>query len=229
VNRVVIRSTVQPGNIILTAKAADLKPATIKLETRAINVVNGLAAASPADGLPSNLKRGPTPAGPSFKISRVAVLITNATAGTNATNTSASYDDNETTSWANDNQLATAWINYELAQPATLSEVTMKLSGWRQRSYPIRITVDGQEAFRGSTPLSLGYVTLPLKPVEGRAVKIELLDAARTGDDFTFTELANPANAATGDERQGRGTLGIVEIECYESKRPSDNESSQSY
>ena len=128
----------------------------------------------------------------------------------------ASYDDNEMTSWANDNKLATGWIAYELARPATLTEVTMKLSGWRQRRYPIRITVDGQEVYRGQTPLSLGYVTLPLKPVTGKTVKIELVDAAKVGDGFNITELANQANASTGDERQGKGTLSIVEIECYE-------------
>ena len=219
VNRVLIRCTPQPGIVMLTAKAAGLKPATVKLETRPVSVVGGLAADLPGDGLPSYLKRGPTPATPAFQVTRVPVAIATAAAGSNATNAVASYDDNETTGWANDNRLATAWITYELARPATLSEVTMKLSGWRQRSYPLRITVDGQEAFRGSTPLSLGYVTLPLKPIKGSAVKIELLDAAKTGEGFNFTELANPENAAAGDERQGRGTLSIVEIECYERGR----------
>ena len=221
VNRVLIRSTPLPGIITLTAKAAGLMSATVELNTRPVSGTGGLAADLPGDDLPSYLKRGPTPATPAYQVTRMPVVITSATAGVNATNASASYDDNETTSWANDNQLATAWIAYELARPATLSEVTMKLSGWRQRRYPLRITVDGQEAFRGSTPLSLGYVTLPLKPVKGSSVKIELLSAPTSGESFNFTELANPANAATGDERQGRGTLSIVEIECYESRSTS--------
>jgi hypothetical protein len=219
VNRVLIRSTPQPGKITLTAKATGLKLAAIELQTSPVNVAAGLATELPGDGLHSGLKRGPTPATPSFQITRHPVTIASATAGANSTNAAASYDDNETTSWANDNRLASAWTSYELARPATLSEVTMKLSGWRQRSYPLRIMVDGQEAFRGSTPLSLGYVTLPLKPVKGSTVKIELLNAAETKEGFNFTELANAANATTGDERQGRGTLSIVEIECYESRR----------
>jgi len=219
VNRVLIRSTPQPGIITLTAKAAGLKPARVELETRSVYAAGGLAAELPSDGLPSYLKRGRTPATPAFQVTRVPVAVVYATAVANATNAAASYDDNELTSWANDNQLATAWISYELARPATLSEVTMKLSGWRQRSYPLRITVDGQEVFRGSTPLSLGYVTLPLKPVKGSTLKVELLRAAQTDERFNFTELATPENAATGDERQGRGTLGIVEIECYERAR----------
>ena len=187
------------------------------MSAREFQVVNGLAQELPGHGLRPRLQRGPTPTTSSFKMSRVAVPIAGATAGTNAATVGASHDDNETTSWSNDNQLATAWISYTLGRPATLSEVTMKLSGWRQRRYPLRITVDGQEAFRGSTPLSLGYVTLPLKGVTGNTVKVELLSAATTGDNFRFTELANPENATTGDERQGRGTLSIVEIECYES------------
>ena len=216
VNRVLVRSLPPAGKITVTAKSAGLKPATVELESKLVAVADGLEKTFPADALPSYLQRGPTPATPSFKVTRVVVPVASATAGANGTNVMASYDDNEMTSWANDNKLATGWIAYELARPATLTEVTMKLSGWRQRRYPIRITVDGQEVYRGQTPLSLGYVTLPLKPVTGKTVKIELVDAAKVGDGFNITELANQANASTGDERQGKGTLSIVEIECYE-------------
>ena len=216
VNRVLVRSLPQAGKITLVAKSVGLKPATVELESKAVSVSDGCAQTFPADGLPSYLKCGPTPATPSFKITRIAVPIAGATAGANATNVAASFDDNELTSWGNDNKLATGWISYELTRPATLTEVTMKLSGWRQRSYPIRITVDGQEVYRGQTPLSLGYVTLPLKPVTGKTLRVELVDAASVRDGFNITELANQANASTGDERQGRGTLSIVEIELYE-------------
>jgi beta-galactosidase len=222
VNRVLVRSLPQAGKITVTAKSAGLKSAAVELESRPVSVVDGLATVLPGDGLPSALQRGPTPTTPSFKVTRVAVPIASATAGASATNTAASYDDNELTSWANDNKLATGWIAYELTRPATLSEVTMKLSGWRQRSYPLRITVDGQEVYRGRTPLSLGYVTLPLKPAIGKSVKVELVDAAHVGDGFNFTELQNQANASTGDERQGRGTLSIVEIELYENSRAGE-------
>lgn len=217
VNRVLVRSLPQAGKITVTAKSAGLKPATVELESRSVSVADGLATVQVGDGLPSYLQRGPTPPTPSFKVTRVAVPITSAMAGANTTNAAASYDDNEVTSWANDNKIATGWIAYEFARPATLTEVTMKLGGWRQRSYPIRITVDGQEVYRGRTPLSLGYVTLSLKPVTGKTVKVELVDAAQVGEGFNITELANQANASTGDEKQGRGTLSIVEMELYES------------
>jgi hypothetical protein len=61
-----------------------------------------------------------------------------------------------------------------------------------------------------------------LKPVTGKTVKVELVAAAQVGDGFNFTELQNQANASTGDERQGRGTLSIVEIELYEPSRSGE-------
>lgn len=216
VNRVLVRSLPSAGKIVLVAKTAGLKAATVVLESKPASIADGLTNFFPADGLPSYFERGTTPATPSFKVTRVAVPIAGATAGVNSTNVIASFDDNEMTAWANDNKLATGWIAYKLTRPATLSEVTMKFSGWRQRSYPVRITVDGQEVYRGQTPRSLGYVTLPLRPVRGTSVKVELVDAATIRDGFNIVELENQQNASTGDEKQGNGTLSIVEIECYE-------------
>jgi hypothetical protein len=103
-----------------------------------------------------------------------------------------------------------------------LSEVVLKLTGWRQRSYPIVIHVDGREAYRGTTERTLGYVTLPLSAeFRGRAVRIGLFDASTNRDAFNITELENPQNAATGADRIGTGTLGIVEVEFYEAAAPA--------
>jgi hypothetical protein len=63
-------------------------------------------------------------------------------------------------------------------------------------------------------------VTLPLKPVTGRKVQVELAGVSGARDGFNITELENQQNAATGDTQQGNGTLGIVEAEFYESARP---------
>jgi hypothetical protein len=213
---VLVRSTTDSGRIILKAKSAGLKGASVTIKSSLVRVAGGMSAALPGEGLPSYLERGPTPAGQSFMATRTAVPIARATAGSNAGSASASFDDDETTSWANDNKLATAWIEYEFARPARPMEVVLKLIGWRQRSYPLRISVEGREVFHGITPRSLGYVILPLQPAAGRNLKIELADAAEARDGFNITELENPQNAATGDERAGGGTLGIVEFECYE-------------
>src|SRR5262249_34826760 len=154
-----------------------------------ITVKDGLATLFPSDSLRGSLKRGPTPAGPSFQVTRIAVPIASADAGTNVDEVRYSFDDNEETSWSNDRRLGTAWVRYEFARPAQPTEVVIKLTSWRQRSYPLRITVDGEEVYRGATPRSLGYVTLPLKPVTGKSLKIELIKSAETREGFNITEL----------------------------------------
>ena len=216
VNRVLVRSLPQAGRIALSAKADGLKAATLEMASQPVAVANGLASALPGASLRSPLRRGPTPFGSSVKITRIAVPISGVTAGSNSDKAVDSFDDNEKTAWTNDNKLATAWINYQFPRQATPMEVVLKLQGWRSRSYPLRITVDGQEVYRGETPCSLGYVTLPLKPVTGRNLKIELAGAAASAEAFNIVELENAQNAATGDKRAGKGTLGIVEFECYE-------------
>ncbi len=215
VNRVLVRSTAQAGKIVVRAASAGVKPASVEIVSQPVEVRDGIASRLPSDGLTSPLRRGPTPPGPAFKLSRQAVRIARATAGANGDRAGNSYDDNETTSWTNDNKLATAWIQYEFAHAATVTETTLKLGGWRQRSYPIRITVDGKEVFRGITPRSLGYVTLVLKPVEGKRLKIELTGGSTSRDAFALSEVANEKNASTGDEKIGKGTLTIVEAEFY--------------
>jgi beta-galactosidase len=216
VNRVLIRSTTQPGKIVLKAKSDGLKSGQIEITSRSVSVLGGLATTPPGADLLPRLDRGPTPTTPSFQTTRVAVPIASATTGVNELAASASFDDNEMSTWTNDNKLATAWIEYQFAREATPSEVTLKLRGWRERSYPLRITVDGGEVFRGATPRSLGYVTLPLRPLSGRKLKIELIAAPSTRDGFNISELSSPQNASPRAERTGNGTLGIVEFECYE-------------
>jgi beta-galactosidase len=215
VNRVLVRSTPHAGKVTVTATAKGLKPASVEMTTRAVNVINGLAAILPGADLSPRLDRGPTPATPSFEITRVAVPIRKATAGSSADTVAASFDDNEMTIWVSGTNLGTAWIEYELSRPANLNQVVMKLRSWRQRSYPVRISVDGQEVYRGLTPRSLGYVTLPFMSVNGQRVKIELQSAAAANDAFNIRELDQRNNEAEADAREN-SQLAIVEIECYE-------------
>lgn len=216
VNRILIRSLPEPGRIILRARSSGLEPAQVRLTSKPVSVQHGLTTSFPADGTVPFLGRGETPPGPSFRVTRLDVPIVSALAGANAADAIHSYDDNERTNWSNSNRLASAWISYELARPATLHEAVLKLRSWRTRSYPLRVTVDDEEVYRGVTPRSLGYVTLPLSPVNGQRVKIELISKSEARDGFNITELQNEANAETGDPRQGRGTLSIVEAEFYE-------------
>jgi beta-galactosidase len=147
VNRVLIRSTTKAGRIVLEARSAGLTSATMDLNSRPFVSSNGLSFQFPDDDLPVNLTRGPTPAGESFKVSRQPIAIANVSAGSNSDHARNSIDDNETTSWTSDGQPGTAWIKYELAKPATIDQVVLKLVGWRTQSYPIRILVDDKTVF----------------------------------------------------------------------------------
>ncbi len=206
VNRVLIRSATEPGEIRLVAKSAGLKTAQLAFSSKKISLET-----LPATGLPSNLDRGPTPPTPSFKITRVPVDVVSAKTRSGA-DASAAIDDNEVSSWVGREP-----VTFEFGRAVRLNEVTAKFAGFRARSYPIRMLVDGQEVYRGATPRSLGYVTLPLKQVEGRSLTIEVLGGAEARDAFGgMTELEDQKNATTGEENVRAGQLGIIEIEFYE-------------
>lgn len=211
VNRVLIRSRREPGRIVLTARSGSLRPAMIELMSHALAVGGGLSQLPSAASLPFNLSRGPTPPGASFVMSRVAVPVASATAP-GAGRPELAFDDNEATLWSGNGP-----VRFELARAARLCEITAKFAGFRARSYPIRIAVDGREVYRGVTPRSLGYVTLPLIPVTGSEVTLEVMGPEQAKEAFgDIVELQNQGRATTGEERVGPGELGIVEIEFYE-------------
>jgi beta-galactosidase len=216
VNRVIVRSATEAGKIVLKASADGLAPAELTLESKPVQVAGGLSAQLPAAGLPLHLDRGPTPSTPSFKVSRVAVPVASVTASSNGEDAVKSFDDDETSHWASKADDRNPSISYRLAHAATLTEVVLKLSGWRERSYPVRILVDGEEVFNGMTPKSLGYVTLPLKARKGSTVRIELVGAADERNAIKLTEVANQAIADTGANQTPKGVLSIVEAEFYQ-------------
>lgn len=216
INRVILRAFPLAGKIKLQASAEGLRSATVELISKPVALAGGLSSEQPDSGLRPYLERGPTPGTPSFVVSRLPIAITGATAGANAEQAGKSFDDDETTHWENDGKLSTAWIEYNLAAPATPGEVVLKLMSWRNRSYPIRITVDGNEVFAGATSVSLGYVHLLLKPVSGSHLRIELTAPARGQGGINLTELANTRDAAaTGVGLESSGILSIAEVEIY--------------
>lgn len=212
VNRVFVRSTTQPGKITVRARADGLAPAALTIDATAVRVVDGLAA--PAANLPVRLERGPTPATPSFKVSRVAVPVASIEAASNAEDAGKSVDDDETTKWTSSSGQGT--ITYTLARAAELREIDLKLAGWRENSYPLRVFVDDEEVYQGTTPKSLGYVMLPLRPKKGSKVRIVLEGAVDQAGAIKLTEVANQANVDTGSKATPKGALSIVEAEFYE-------------
>ena len=225
VNRVIVRTTTKPGLITLSASAEGLQPATVRVESHAVEVTGGLSRELPGEGIPPYLERGPTPAGPSFKMTRRPVKVARAEAGANAERAAASFDDDETTEWKSDGKLADGWIRYDFERPAKVGEVTLKLAGWRTQSYPVRILVDDKVVFSGSTPRSLGYVTFTFPAVVGRSLRVELTGSASDRDAFgNIVEIpGTPDPQSSAGKGGGKSTLSIIEIEIYEPVGGSGN------
>lgn len=242
VNRVSIRSTEKPGRIALTATADGLLPAHLTLFSHPVSQRNGLSTFDPAAALPVHLDRGPTPSTPSFRITRDPIAIISATAGANVEQAFKSYDDNETTVWTNASgrrsdidtdglpirhaaadatpvhaSLDTAWIEYTLAHPCIPTELDLKLTSFRVRRYPILVTLDGQTVYRGRTPTSLGYITLPLAAARaGTHLRIQLTaPPVDVGEAHQLVELNGQVDQAEPTGKAEPPILSIVEIEVY--------------
>ena len=218
INRVFLRSLPQSGKVSITASSGNLLPAEITLTTQAIAVNDGLSDLPPLPD--ASLQRGETPNGKSFTLKRTTLDIESAVAGANQEMAANSYDDNEMTEWRNDGKISTGWITYALKRDAVVSEVVMKLTGWRSRSYPLAVSVDGKEVWGGNTPRSLGYVTLRIPPTKGKTITIRLTGDSKEKDAFENMievagtkqlDLYNDPNATNS-----KGQLRIVEIEFYE-------------
>src|SRR5690606_14083269 len=156
INRIIIRSGFNPDNIKIEATSKGLKPAKLTLKTWPFETVNGLGTKLPGAGLKPFLGKGPTPSSPSYTKKRQTVFIKHAETTSNAENAYFSYDDNELTEWRNDGKMNTAKITYNLAKPSVVTECVAKFTGWRTKSYPIRILADGILVYEGHTEQSLG-------------------------------------------------------------------------
>ena len=220
VNRVLVRSTLTPGTIRLTASAEGMEPATIEVTTSAVDA----ASYKPAMTLKGRLDRGETPLAPSYTEKARDIEIKSAKAGYDSDNALLSCDDNELSEWRNDGRLSTAWITYKLAEKAVLSDICMKLTGWRLRSYPIEVYAGKQLIWSGETPRSLGYIHLtPTKSVKTNEITIRLKGAGKDSDAFSgIVEVAEPAageldlfKAKGGDAPKSE--LRIVEVDFISS------------
>ncbi|HSU66619.1 MAG TPA: DUF4982 domain-containing protein [Tepidisphaeraceae bacterium] len=219
-NRVLVRTTPQAGTISLRAESDGLAPASVDFASAVVPVTNGVTALRERPA--PSLSRGPTPTGPSFTPTRTPLTITRVTAGSNRENAAGTIDDDETTSWSSSGTLADAWIEYELPSATTVNEVCLKLVQFRTRSYPLRITVDGHEAYRGVTPPTLGYVTLPLKPTVGNVVRVQLWGDAQSSNELDLTEVTGKKNIdADAPKPNARGSLCIIEAELFGPPRHS--------
>ena len=174
--------------------------------------------------LKGSLDRGETPLAPSYTEKVRGIEIKSAKAGYDSEKALLSCDDNELSEWRNDGRLATAWITYKLAEKAVLSDICMKLTGWRLRSYPIEVYAGKQLIWSGETPRSLGYIHLtPTQSVKTNEITIRLKGAGKDSDAFSgIVEVAEPAageldlfKAKGGDAPKSE--LRIVEVDFISS------------
>ena len=219
VNRVLVRSTTNAGEIHLSACAEGLKPAYIEVKSKEVENEKYL----PSLTLKPRLDRGETPSTPSYEEQARGIDIVSAKAGFDSEHANNSYDDNELSEWKNDGRASTAWITYKLAKKTVVDDICMKLTGWRLRSYPLEIYAGKQLIWSGETARSLGYVHLkPTKAVKTNEITIRLKGAGKDKDAFGgIVEVAEPAageldlfKAKNGGETKSE--LRIVEIEFLE-------------
>lgn len=210
VNRVLVRSTTHPGNITLTCAAEGLQPVTIDLQT----------VSQPSSPLPLNLTRGETPSTPSFSDHSVSIDIVDATSGSNATSLANSFDDNELSEWASDGLRENAWATYRLARKAPVDEVVLKLTGWRNKCYPLAIYAGKKKLWEGITYATLGYVHIPIAtPVTTDQITLRMLGPVQNSS--AFGEIKELAGGATGEldrvrTLKGEVKLRIVEVEFHQ-------------
>lgn len=220
INRVMLQSGINAGKIVLKGTSGGLTSSEVTLQTIPFESRNGLAEHLPGEGLPSNLERGPTPLTPSYTKKRNPVYIARATSGSNENDVYNSFDDNELTEWTNDGRIKSGWIDYQLVKPTAVSQVVIKLTGWRTKSYPIRITANGEIVWEGETERNLGYLTIPVTTGITDNIKIELIGANSEEDTFNeITEIDPTKELDLYKDREAanaKGQLRIVEVEFYE-------------
>ena len=214
VNRILVRSTAQPGNILICASAEGIEgEASIRLKTEPVNVEHYL----PQQTLPCDLSRGETPSSPSYTDIFRTIDITSATAAVHTDDLKNSYDDDETTEWKSDGNPDNAWITYHFAKRVAVDEITVKLTGWRNKMYPLEICAGKKKVWSGYTYACLGYVHIPIDhPVKAKDITIRMV-----GDTKSKTETGDTKELAGGKAssmdfigvKKGNPVLRIVEID----------------
>lgn len=220
INRALIRTLPQAGEIRLMAKADGLPAVMVEMESRGIEVKDGLSLYVPGDNQPCMSLKGPTPSTPSYRETKRGIEIASVTAGSNQEKAAASYDDNELSEWASDGHIRNGWITYKLERKAPVNEVCLKLTGWRTKSYPLEVVSGNRVLWSGDTDKSLGYIHLPIGDVDTDEITLRLKGSTTEADAFgQITEL-DPTQELdlfkAPDDQKTDSRLRIVEIEFLE-------------
>ncbi len=232
VNRALIRSAVYDDGNLVTPSIASIRyrvEGDLEVKEGVLDIPGVSPACLPNEIVSCYLSRGETPSTPSYADMKKTHHPARVVAGCNQDEAIRSIDDSEDTEWKNDGKASTAWIRYEFDSPVRIDEISMKLTGWRQRSYPLEIFADNTLIWQGNTPQSLGYVHLSIaNPVKASTLTIRLKGAATSEEAFSqITELAAPVaneldlfKAKDGDKV--RSELRIVECDFLQLPFRSD-------
>lgn len=219
VNRVLVRSTTIPGEINLSVTAEGLRPAYLKLNSQQAPATDVL----PSLTLAPVLDRGETPSTPSYKDSFISAEIVGAKAGSNSENLNNCYDDNELTEWKSDGERQNAWVTYLFARKTAVSEITMKLTGWRQKCYPLEVYAGKKKVWEGITPATLGYVHICIdQPVAAKDLTIKMVAPVQDSKKFGLVKELAGGVANEMDRMKsakGKTELRIVEVDLLEAVR----------
>ena len=211
VNRVLIKSTTHAGDISISAYADGVQPAYVSLTTQSVDAGRYL----PQLTLKPRLSRGETPASPSYQDCYATVAIAKATAGSNPATAKNSIDDNELTEWKSDGQKSNAWIRYTFGRKAAISDITLKLAGWRQKSYPLEVYAGKKKVWEGITPATLGYVHLTIdKPVAANDLTIRMV--APVQNSTKFGQVKELAGGVANELDRVKTETGKVELRIVE-------------
>ena len=214
--RVLVRSTTHAGDIGLGVQAEGVRPAYLTVQTHAVDAAKYL----PQLTLPCHLQRGETPLTPSYTDSKQTIDIVSAQAGSNITDVLKSYDDNELSEWKSDGDRENAWITYQLSRKANIDEITMKLSGWRNRCYPLEVYAGKKKVWEGMTDATLGYCHIRIpQPVASDRLTIRMVGPSQGSARFGDTKELAGGNAGEFDRIRsapGKVELRIVEVDLLE-------------
>lgn len=213
IGRVMIRSTTKPGKITLTAKTKDAGEATLTLSTQRPTETTLM----PNRNLACRLDRGPTPSTPSYADEFETVEIASATAGSNQDDASKCFDDTENSEWSSDGNRDNSWIRLDLKGSDRVDEIAIKLTGWRNRIYPLAVYAGEEKVWEGVTYPTLGYVHIrPETPKEASSLTIKMLGPSENVEERQDTQELAGGQANQLDRmatRQGEVRLRIVEVD----------------
>ena len=221
VGRILVRSTTNAGNIYLCVGAKGLPMVSDTLKTIPVESKDGMSKYLPSFILNGSLDRGETPSTPSYTDLKNEIDILSAKSGSNSDSVKNSFDDNELSEWSSDGKRENAWITYTLAHKGAIGEITIKLTGWRSKCYPLAIYEGSKKVWQGNTYPTLGYVHINIShPQKSNLITIKMLGPAI--DSSQYGEIKELAGGKTNEldfasSKKDDVKLRIVEVDFLQS------------